>query len=457
MAHGRLRGQVSVAFLAHFFANTHKMNQLHVLPTLPRDHEWSTVHAQHYTDDDGNYLMQPSYFDLFGLKGNLNKLFKDKQPNVLSDIGQRWTSEMYPSYPHFDKLQRDKYGRVIQKFEEMTEEHRLQFANLIRALFRSGQKSRFITSLNEAAKQEVLRRYRASVPEENYFRVPQPQSIDDVLDRLTGSHQQDLFRRGNHAEVYTHIFNCFKTLPLSDKGSAWLSVAIQSYINDEGMMVVLASCNQCPKSRKHSLVRWASKKVLGPLGRKVETAEAGAFGCKIDMNTSVDINSPLMSNANCVVVRIRSRFMPTSRHTERDGRGPYYLLFKKKENPAASVVKQHFSAALNAGRASGMSLGDIKKELYEALKEFDVSNSQEDSEESPREEPPEEVVNEGVANNNVEEPPAEERDDNEADAIGANDDEERPEVRDDNETAATAACIHAVDDMLFGVSLLHYL
>jgi len=189
--------------------------------------------------------------------------------------------------------------------------------------------------------------YDACVPEEDYFLVPSPKNIDDVLERLTGSHQQNIFCSGDHSKVYTPIFECFKSLALSRKGSEWLPRAIQSYIDQQEMMVILAPCNLCVKSRKHSLERWAIQKLLGPLAKKVEAAEKVAFGCKIDMHSTVDINSPNMSDENCIVVRMTSRYMPSSRHTSRHGGGSYYLQFKKKADPAPSIIKQHFLAGLN--------------------------------------------------------------------------------------------------------------
>ena len=425
------------------------------IATIRDDHTWSPDVAEHLVNENGKYILQPNAFYLYGLKGNLNNLFEKPNSNVLSDAGKLWASEMYVAYAYIDKLQRDHHGRPYQKFPK-NDRNLVNFARLVHSSFKSGQKSRFISSLKEATKQEVLRRYNISTPNEDYFRVPQPKSIADVLERLTGPHQQNSFLRGNRVQVYTPIFDCFKTLAL-DGGSDWLIQAIQSYLDAEGMMVVLAPCNQCRTSRKHSLERWASKKLLDPLRNKVEAAEKVAFGCKMIMNVTVDINSPKMADANLVVIRMRSRFMPASRHTDRNGGGAYYLEFGKKENPAASVVKRHFSAALNAGRASGMSLEAIKKELFDALREYDVTSSQQDSDGSPREEPPEEVVNEANNNDGLEEPPEGRDDDNnEADASGANDDEEPPEVRDDDEAAATAACINVVDGM-FRVSLLNYL
>lgn len=393
------------------------MNQLHLVPIKPVDHVWSTTEGQHFVDENGRYMIQPNFFSLYGLDGNLNKLFKDKQPNVLSDVGMRWTSAMYDAYPFFDSLQRDRYGRPHKRFEK-TDNSLLAFAKHMLSKFRSGQKSLFITRLSEAATEEVLRRYNACLPEEDYFRVPSPQNIDDVLERLTGSHQQKIFCGGDHSTVYTPIFECFKSLALSDKGSEWLPRAIQSYIDEQEMMVVLAPCNLCLKSRKHSLERWTNKKLLGPLAKKVEAAEMLAFGCKMDMNLSVDINSPQMFDENCLVVRMTSRYMPSSRRTSRDGGGSYYLQLKVKADPAPSIIKKHFLAGLKVGRASGTPIADIKKELFDALKEYDSFGSEPGSEERPRGDPSEE--------------------------------------RDDDVADATEACIGALEDF-YSVSLLDFL
>lgn len=393
------------------------MNQLH-LPILPGDHVWSNNVAEHFVDGNGNYIIQPNCLFLYGLKGNLNNFFEDKSANVLSDEGRRWTSAMYDVFPFFDKLQRNTYGKPHPMFEK-NDGTLLAFAKFMLISFGPGQKSRFITSLHASATAEVLRRYNACVSQDNYFRVPAPQSIDDVLGRLTGDNQQKTFR-GDKSTVYTPIFECFKSLPLTE-GSEWLPEGILSYFKEQEMLVVLAPCNQCAKSRKHSLERWAVKKLLGPLTKKVELAETVAFGCKMIMHSTVDINdSHKMLDENFQVVRITSWYMPSKRRTSLDGGGSYYLQYSDtKAGPATSIIKQHFLAGLKVGRAAGMPIKDIKKELFEALKEYDWFGSQPGRDESMRD------------------THSEEGDDNDADAN------------------ANEACIDEVNE-LFGVSLLDF-
>jgi hypothetical protein len=338
-----------------------------ILPIRQPDHIWDDSILELYYDERGRLIIPPNFFDLHidCIIDHLTKLDDDPHDSrrkilVLTEAGRRWTEEAFPSWPFFDRDQRDELHRPYRKFEK-TEETKLAFAVFIQTFFGTSrrQKAMFGNHLHAALREEIVRRCT-----EDGGLLPdgtRPKSIKDVLNIITSDHMKELYKTDKSVPS-NKMVRWVKGITFEDSIS-WVESSIEDWFDKNGMLVVLGS-GLSTKTRRNSLVRIAVKKGTTTVKDRLKVVEEKAFGWTLVLDQQVHRYAKQgskenatyikrMTDPNYDIVLLDPSLVPTSRK-----KYPAFWV-KRRVIDASMDVEAMVVGTVNAAVSEGWSLQQL--------------------------------------------------------------------------------------------------